>query len=41
MVMNKASGRDSPLLEELLDPPDLALTMAAACIRFRGKLIGV
>jgi hypothetical protein len=26
--------------EELLDPPDLASMMAAACSRFRGKLIG-
>jgi hypothetical protein len=26
--------------EELLDPPDLASTMAAACSMFRGKLIG-
>jgi hypothetical protein len=41
MVMKKAFGRDSPLWEELLDPPDLASTMAAACIRFRGKWIGV
>jgi hypothetical protein len=50
MVVKKASGRDSPLQqgfhsptgcrEELLDPPDLASTMVAACSRFRGKLIG-
>jgi hypothetical protein len=26
--------------EELLDPPDLASTMAAACSMFHGKLIG-
>jgi hypothetical protein len=26
--------------EELLDPPDLASMMAAACSMFRGKLIG-
>jgi hypothetical protein len=26
--------------EELLDPPDLALMMAAACSMFRGKLVG-
>jgi hypothetical protein len=26
--------------EELLDPPDLASTMAAACSMFQGKLIG-
>jgi hypothetical protein len=26
--------------EELLDPPDLASTMAVACSMFRGKLIG-
>jgi hypothetical protein len=43
MVMKKASGGDSPLVgcwEELLDPPDLASTMAAACSLFSRKLIG-
>jgi hypothetical protein len=44
MVMKKAFGGDSPLQagyrEELLGPPDLASTMAAACNLFSGKLIG-
>jgi hypothetical protein len=40
-VMKKASGGDSPLRrEELLDPPDLASTTAAAYSMFLGKLIG-
>jgi hypothetical protein len=45
MVMKKASGDDSLSLElkagcreELLDPPDLGMTMAAACSMFRGKM---
>jgi hypothetical protein len=44
MVMKKASDCDSPLRqgarEELLDPPDLASTMVAACSMFSGKLFG-
>jgi hypothetical protein len=43
MVMKKASGGDSPLRQgagKSLDPPDLASMTAAACSRFRGKLIG-
>jgi hypothetical protein len=29
MAMKKTSGGDSPLRQELLDPPDLGSTMAA------------
>jgi hypothetical protein len=43
MVVDKASGRDSPLRQgaeiELLDPPDLASTTAVACSMIRGKEI--
>jgi hypothetical protein len=43
MVVEKASGRDSPLRQgaekRSLEPPDLVLTMAAACSMFRGKAI--
>jgi hypothetical protein len=43
MVVDKASGRDSPLRQgakiELLDPPDLASTTAEACSMIRGKEI--
>jgi hypothetical protein len=41
MVMKKASGGEIPspagCWEELLDPPDLVSTMAAACSMFSGK----
>jgi hypothetical protein len=44
MVMKKASGGDSILRQgagkSFLDPPDLASTMAAACIMFSGKEFG-
>jgi hypothetical protein len=36
-VVIPLSGR---VLEELLDPPDLTSTMAAAYSRFHGKVIG-
>jgi hypothetical protein len=43
MVVEKASGLGFPspvgCREELLDPPDLATTTAAACSMFRGKAI--
>jgi hypothetical protein len=44
MVMKKAFGGDSPspigCREELLDPPDLASTMAVACSMFSRKEFG-